>query len=101
MKHTLALAGFFFIATHILNPPDTAMNRADQPALEVIRSDARAGILRSLAQNHIVAIPDALSDTVERVIAEMCVAGECDLADDGSEIYPTALGKFKWAEICK
>jgi hypothetical protein len=75
------------------------VNRAAQPALEVIRHDARAGILRSLAQNHIVAIPDALSDTVERVIAEMCVAGECNLADDASELYPTALGKLRSLSI--
>jgi hypothetical protein len=74
-------------------------DRCSRPALEVIRHDARAGILRSLAQNHIVAIPDALSDTVERVIAEMVHEGLADLADDGSELYPTALGKFKWAEM--
>lgn len=71
-------------------------NRCSRPALDVLRADARAAILRSLAANRIVRLPDALSDTVERVVAEMVVAGECDLADDGSEVYPTLKGRIEY-----
>lgn len=71
-------------------------DRCSRPALDVLRHDARVAILRSLAANRIVRLPDALSDAVTRVVAEMVVAGECDLADDGSEVYPTLAGRIAY-----
>lgn len=76
-------------------------NRADRPALEVLAEDARIGILRALASRPRVPIPDALSALVEDVIIKMVVAGEAALADDGSELYPTAIGKFAYAEAAR